>query len=524
MVALMTISGLALGDCVGDCNGDGQVSIDEVLRGVNIALGNIALADCRALDRNGDGAVTVDEVLAAVAAALDGCDPAPLAVDLPNLGFTGMVDTAVAGQTVTVQHSVGAWTATTTTPWLNITPATGEAPGTLQVSVQSAGLADGTYGGEIGITDSSGQDSISIPVGLSLFTPSKTAGWELQTVEPVGTAKPGLPFGDPAQTTSLALDPQGEPGISFFRTDATVDRQLRFARMTNGRWVGENVEKSGLDSSLAFDSMGHPHISFLKGSGAVLRYAERVGTTWSVVTVEAQGAGGSTGFRSSLALDAADHPHISYLLKFTTGNVFTYDLRYAVFDGLAWTLETVDAAGTTGWDSSLALTAAGEPRISYHTDLPDMVRVATKSGDAWALESVAAGGKPSSLKLDSNGRPRLAFNGLPGSSARFASRDDASWKVETIDSQGFLQGRRPFVSLALDSTDAPHVAYVDYVNQALKYASRASDGTWTIAIIDQGGDVGNFCSLQIDRQDVAHISYLDLTRGLLKYAQGPAIP
>jgi hypothetical protein len=523
MVALMTISGFALGDCVGDCNGDGQVTIDEVLLGVNIALGSAPLANCKVLDRNSDGVVTVDEMLAAVAAAVGGCDSAPLAVDSSSLCFTGMADTAVAGQSVTVQRSAGTWTATTTTPWLSITPATGEAPGTLQVSVQSAGLSEGTYGGEIQIRDSR-QNSISIPVGLSLFKPGKTQGWELQTVEPVGTAKSGLPFGDPAQATSLALDPQGQPGISFFRTDATVDRQLRFVHLTNCQWVGENVEKFGIDSSLAFDSTGQPHISFLSGNKVSLRYAQRVGATWNVVTVESQGAGGATGYRSSLALDSSDHPHISYLLKFTTGDVFTYDLRYAVFDGSGWTLATVDSEGTTGWDTSLALTAAGEPRISYHTDLPDMVRVATESGGTWGLESIAEGGKPSSLKLDSNGRPRLAFNGTPGSSARFASFDGASWNVGTIDTQGFLQGRRPFVSLALDSTGAPHVAYVDYINQALKYASRSADGTWTIAIIDQGGDIGDFCSLQIDRQNGAHISYLDLTRGLLKYAQGPAIP
>jgi hypothetical protein len=521
---VLATSGLGLADCVGDCNGDGSVTIDEVLRGVNIVLGSTALAECADLDRNGDSTVTIDEVLAAVVGALDGCDTAPLAVDQSALCFTGMIGASIGDQTVTVQRSVGAWTAQTAAPWLSITPGSGQAPGELQVSVQAASLSDGTYGGEIKLTDSTGKDSVIIPVGLSLSMPGKTTGWKLQTVEPVGAAQQGKPFADPAQTTSLALDPKGRPGITFFRTDAAVDRQLRFAHMTGCRWVAENVEQMGIESSLAFDSSGQPHISFLKGNGPFPRYAHRVGTTWNVVTVENQGAGGATGYRSSLALDTANHPHISYLLKFVTGNVFTYDLRYAVFDGSAWTLETVDSQGTTGWDSSLALTTTGAPRISYHTDLPNVVRVATKGADAWTSESVADGGKPSSLRLDSAGRPRIAFNGSPGSSARFAYRDDAGWKAETIGTQGFVQARRPFVSLALDSAEAPHVAFVDYLNRALKYASRSSDGTWTATVIDEGGDVGDFCSLQIDRQDVAHISYLDLTGGLLKYAQGPAIP
>jgi hypothetical protein len=40
---------------------------------VNIALGNTALQTCAAGDANGDGQITVDEILAAVNNALNGC-------------------------------------------------------------------------------------------------------------------------------------------------------------------------------------------------------------------------------------------------------------------------------------------------------------------------------------------------------------------------------------------------------------------------------------------------------------------
>ena len=59
--------------CPGDCNGDIMVTIDEVLRGVNIALSNLPLDHCRSLDSNNDDSVTVDELVAAVGAALSGC-------------------------------------------------------------------------------------------------------------------------------------------------------------------------------------------------------------------------------------------------------------------------------------------------------------------------------------------------------------------------------------------------------------------------------------------------------------------
>jgi hypothetical protein len=59
--------------CVGDCRGDGAVTIDEILALVNVALGNAPPSGCRAGDRDGDGRITIDELLTAVRNALNGC-------------------------------------------------------------------------------------------------------------------------------------------------------------------------------------------------------------------------------------------------------------------------------------------------------------------------------------------------------------------------------------------------------------------------------------------------------------------
>ena len=60
--------------CVGDCDGSGMVSIDELIRGVGIAVGTAgALAQCPAFDCHGTGQVTVDCLVKAVNAALTGC-------------------------------------------------------------------------------------------------------------------------------------------------------------------------------------------------------------------------------------------------------------------------------------------------------------------------------------------------------------------------------------------------------------------------------------------------------------------
>jgi hypothetical protein len=59
--------------CIGDCNTNGQVTIDELIKGVNVALGNAPVDDCAAFDANHDGQVTIDELIRGVNNALGQC-------------------------------------------------------------------------------------------------------------------------------------------------------------------------------------------------------------------------------------------------------------------------------------------------------------------------------------------------------------------------------------------------------------------------------------------------------------------
>ena len=59
--------------CVGDCNGDDAVTVDEIVKMVNIALGGLNVSECPAGDRDDSGTITVDEIVQAVNNALVGC-------------------------------------------------------------------------------------------------------------------------------------------------------------------------------------------------------------------------------------------------------------------------------------------------------------------------------------------------------------------------------------------------------------------------------------------------------------------
>jgi hypothetical protein len=61
--------------CIGDCNSDGRVTVNEILTMVNLAL-NAPTSNCILGDGEHDGHITVDEILVAVNAALTAC-PAP---------------------------------------------------------------------------------------------------------------------------------------------------------------------------------------------------------------------------------------------------------------------------------------------------------------------------------------------------------------------------------------------------------------------------------------------------------------
>lgn len=90
--------------CVGDCSDDGQVTVDELVRGVGIALGSTDVGRCSAFDCHRDGSVTVDCLVLAVNVALSGCsiDVTPIpsatllgtATPLPRSPTDRPIDTA----------------------------------------------------------------------------------------------------------------------------------------------------------------------------------------------------------------------------------------------------------------------------------------------------------------------------------------------------------------------------------------------------------------------------------------------
>jgi hypothetical protein len=77
LIVLWPLRGVAAPRCAGDCDGNGTVGIAELVTGVEIALDQTAVDQCRAFDVDGDGRVVVYELLSAVERSLQGCPAYP---------------------------------------------------------------------------------------------------------------------------------------------------------------------------------------------------------------------------------------------------------------------------------------------------------------------------------------------------------------------------------------------------------------------------------------------------------------
>ena len=96
--------------CVGDCAGDGEVTINDLILGVNIALGAAPVSACRAF-ANAEGEVTISQLILGVNNALDGCPP-PVA----TATATATATAATATATVTAPPTASATGTATRTP------------------------------------------------------------------------------------------------------------------------------------------------------------------------------------------------------------------------------------------------------------------------------------------------------------------------------------------------------------------------------------------------------------------------
>ena len=148
------------------------------------------------------------------------------------------------------------------------------------------------------------------------------ATWSKEVVDANGTT---------GAFPSLAMGGDDTAFISY----RDEDSGLKLIQQSSGGWVREDVETGNLGTytSLALDSDGNPHISYFGVNGTDLKYAYHNdaigGDGWNITVVDNATTQGHT---TSLRLDSNDMPHISYYdggsdaLNYATNPTFYSDV------------------------------------------------------------------------------------------------------------------------------------------------------------------------------------------------------
>jgi|GEM_PF-973621 len=137
---------------------------------------------------------------------------------------------------------------------------------------------------------------------------------------------------------------------------------------------------------------------------------------------------------------------------------------------------------------------------------------------SWRFEIVDSEGNVgavNSIALDSSDYPHISYEDSTNADLKYARWDGAEWLIETVDSEGSVGSMN---SLALDFSGHPHISYIDATYLDLKYARWDGD-EWLIETVDSEGDVGYWTSLALDDAGYPHISYAADYNGDLKYAR-----
>jgi hypothetical protein len=330
--------------------------------------------------------------------------------------------------------------------------------------------------------------------------------------------------------TSIAVDANGDPMISYYR----ANWGLKFAicdisASANGNcdqtadWSTVMVHaatEAGLWSSIAVDANGDPMISYAQHVGTFdhdLEFAicDRSDSAngncdqvadWRTVTLDAAGDVGSC---ASIAVDANGDPMISY------SDVTNWDLKFAICDRSAsangncdqpgdWPLAIADAQGEAGYYTSIAVGASGDPMISYvdftgdwHLRFATCNRLASASGNCdhpgdWSTETVdAAGsvGEYASIAVSTAGDPVIAYYDNTNDALKFAigqapladadgdgvpDADDNCWDVYNPDQ--------------LDSEQPPD-GLGDVCDPDTQGSSAVSGPDGSITLSDETGDI-----------------------------------
>ena len=285
---------------------------------------------------------------------------------------------------------------------------------------------------------------------------------------------------------------------------------------------------TGLFTSIAVKDDDSVSIAYHDYTNRNLKIARRNGGTWSSSwSISIADDSDNAGTHPSIAVAPSGHEAIAYLSVSPGDGLIS--LKYALFNGTSWEIETVPFGSIDG-DSDICLGFApdGQPAIVYHQLLPSRPAYAKFNSATWTLQipdNTIMGGRDPSLVFLTDGNPAVSYhveyNPYEESfnDMRYAYFDGIDWHHEDVefgeeeqDDLGY------FSSMKLDPEGSPVIAYYQLGRTGVHYAYK-EQGEWKVEVPQLMGLVGTYCSLIIDKENLPCISYYDMGFTRLRWAR-----
>lgn len=315
---------------------------------------------------------------------------------------------------------------------------------------------------------------------------------------------------DVSRISKMVKAPDGRYFFAFIDTSSV----LKLAeRATDGTWTSETVTGSlVVDTTadnrtfdIAVDSNSNPSIIFVEDTSFDLHYAWRIPdtTTWTVEDVDT-----AVNYEQcAIDFDPSNEPHV--LCK----NGSNETRAFIKADG-TWTAtpgEAVSTAGNTGNYVSVAVDSDGNTHACWYESTLQNLEYNVRTSGSWGTSETVDGtnrkGQECSIALDSSDVPHISYiedqTGAPYD-LWYSHRTGGSWSGnnEEVLANVYTGGITvaPVTQMLLgvgDSLDVPIIAF--YYREVNNYGLAMKEGgAWATGEIEQQYSNAEFLSLVVD--------------------------
>ena len=333
--------------------------------------------------------------------------------------------------------------------------------------------------------------------------------WSLQTIASTGMT---------GRAAVLDVDGDGYAHISYLDDELG---QLRYTTNMFGSWTFQNLSNDAMYSSIHVDPNGFPaDVSYPESADDDVYLSSNSGGTWSSEKVY-------TGMVGQTSLDADPEGYLHMSMAHNTGSI--REIYYATNrsgtcaqyedhgrDTNCDELDGVDADG----DGHATIASGGDDcDDSQEETFPGALDTANNGVDencdgVDGTDSDGDGYAADAGDIDCDDANPARHPGVLDRVDDSCAAWSTSWTPSTIDTGGNV-GR--YVDMVMDGSGNLHLAYEDYTNRDLKYASNQY-GYFMPEIVESDGNVGSYCSITLDGSGYPRISYLDDTNSDLELA------